>query len=76
MSPQNIPLKGRNDSWDPAEFRPQRPFAFEVRRVGNAARAYVNVNASSAVPRIVSVDQLFLPADVLLGLRDVAIGLA
>ena len=38
-SSQNIPLKGRSDSQDSAEFRPQRPFAFELRRQGYAARA-------------------------------------
>ena len=32
MSSQNIPLKGRTDFRDPAEFRPQRLFAFELRR--------------------------------------------
>jgi hypothetical protein len=32
MSCQNISSKGRNDSRDPAEFRPQRLFAFELRR--------------------------------------------
>src|SRR6266568_8202982 len=31
-SSQNIPLKGRADSRDPAEFWPQRLFAFELRR--------------------------------------------
>src|SRR5262249_15856679 len=30
MSSQNIPLKVRSDSRDPAEFWPQRLFAFEV----------------------------------------------
>jgi len=32
MSSQNIPLKGRQISGDPAEFRPPRLFAFELRR--------------------------------------------
>jgi len=32
MSSQIIPLKGRADSRDPAEFWPQRLFAFELRR--------------------------------------------
>src|SRR5215831_8421494 len=32
MPSQNMPLKGRTDSGDPAEFRPQRLFAFELRR--------------------------------------------
>src|SRR5262249_49849032 len=36
MSSQNIPLKARSDSRDPAEFWPQRLFAFEVRRWGDA----------------------------------------
>jgi hypothetical protein len=31
MSSQNIPLKGRTDFRDAAEFRPQRLFAFELR---------------------------------------------
>src|SRR5215471_12023359 len=39
MSSQNIPLKVRSDSRDPAEFWPQRLFVFEVRRWGDAARA-------------------------------------
>jgi hypothetical protein len=40
MSSQIIPLKGRTDSpWDPAEFRPPRLFAFELRRCGDAAPA-------------------------------------
>jgi hypothetical protein len=38
-SSQNIPLKGRLDCPDPAEFCPQRLFAFELRRWGYAARA-------------------------------------
>src|SRR5262249_56846446 len=33
MSWQNIPLKDRTDFRDPAELRPQRLFAFELRRV-------------------------------------------
>src|SRR5215469_17598135 len=32
MPSQNMPLKGRTDSGDPAEFRPQRLSAFELRR--------------------------------------------
>jgi hypothetical protein len=32
MSSQNMPLKCRTDFRDPAEFRPQRLFAFELRR--------------------------------------------
>src|SRR5262245_53278311 len=32
MSWQNIPLKDRTDFRDPAELRPQRLFAFELRR--------------------------------------------
>jgi hypothetical protein len=32
MSPQIIPLKGRADSRDQAEWGPQRLFAFELRR--------------------------------------------
>ncbi len=39
MSSQIIPLKGRIDLRDPAEFWRQRLFAFELRRRGNAARA-------------------------------------
>jgi hypothetical protein len=38
-SSQNIPLKGRSDSPDPAEFWPQRLFTFELRCWGYAARA-------------------------------------
>src|SRR5262245_15891070 len=33
-SAQNIPLKGRTVCGNPAEFRPQRLFAFELRRCG------------------------------------------
>ncbi len=40
MSPQNIPLKGRTDFRDAAEFPPQRPFAFELRCREYAARAW------------------------------------
>jgi hypothetical protein len=39
MSSQIIPLKGRIDLRDPAEFSPQRLFAFELRHWGYAARA-------------------------------------
>jgi hypothetical protein len=45
MSPQNIPLKGRTDFRDAVEFRPQRLFAFELRRVENAARANARIPA-------------------------------
>jgi len=34
MSSQSIPLKARTDFQDPAEFWPQRLFAFELRRGG------------------------------------------
>src|SRR5262245_26157628 len=37
MSSQIIPLKGRADSWNPAEFRLQRQFAFELRHWAYAA---------------------------------------
>jgi len=40
MSSQIIPLKGRTDFRGPAEFQPQRLFAFELRRWGYAARAW------------------------------------
>jgi len=39
MSTQIIPLKGRTISEGLAEFRPQRLFAFQLRRWGYAARA-------------------------------------
>jgi len=39
MSSQIIPLKGRTISEGLAEFRPQRLFAFQLRRWGYAARA-------------------------------------
>jgi hypothetical protein len=40
MSSQIIPLKSRTHFWDPAQFWPQRPFAFELRCRGHAARAW------------------------------------
>src|SRR6266446_4010480 len=39
MSSQIIPLKGRADSRNPAEFWPQRLFPLELRHRGDAARA-------------------------------------
>src|ERR1700716_3987368 len=44
-SSQNIPLKGRSDCPDPAEFWPQRLFAFELRRPGDAARPRARTSA-------------------------------
>src|SRR5258707_1008454 len=38
MSSQIIPLKDRADCGNPAEFWPQRLFAFELRRWADAAR--------------------------------------
>src|SRR5438093_1180375 len=40
MSSQNIPLKGRTDSRESSRILPQRLFAFELRRRGDAARAW------------------------------------
>jgi hypothetical protein len=52
MSSQNIPLKARTDFLDPAEFWPQRLFAYELRRGGDAAlttpRAMTMPTASAA----------------------------
>src|SRR3981081_3780748 len=44
-SSQNIPLKGRSDCPDPAEFWPQRLFALELRRPGDAARPRARTSA-------------------------------
>jgi hypothetical protein len=51
MLPQNIPLKGRTDFRDVAEFRPQRLFAFELRRAGNAAPAWFCPDFQGTVSR-------------------------
>ena len=45
MSSQNMPLKGRTDSRDPAEFRPQRLFAFELRRWEAQLRPSARISA-------------------------------
>ena len=39
MPSQNIPLKGRTDSGDPAEFRPHETIRVRAATVGGAARA-------------------------------------
>src|SRR6266480_2529740 len=55
MPSQNIPLKGRTDSRDPAEFWPQRLFAFELRcrdtQLGPGARISAGVPARTVVDR-------------------------
>src|SRR5215468_5875109 len=55
MPSQNIPLKGRTDSGDPAEFRPQRLFAFELRRweaqLGPSARISAGCLRWQELPR-------------------------
>jgi hypothetical protein len=55
MSSQNIPLKGRIDFLDPAEFRPQRLFAFELRRwkaqLGPSARISAGCLRWQELPR-------------------------
>src|SRR2546430_14670494 len=55
MPSQNIPLKGRTDSRDPAEFWPQRLFAFELRcrdtQLGPGARISAGVPARTEVDR-------------------------
>jgi hypothetical protein len=54
-SSQNIPLKGRTDSRDPAEFWPQRLFAFELRRgdtqLGPSARISAGIRTRTLLDR-------------------------
>jgi hypothetical protein len=51
MSCQNIPLKGPQISGDLAEFRPQRLFAFELRR-WKAQLAFAFKYKESALERL------------------------
>jgi hypothetical protein len=55
MSSQNIPLKGRKISGDRAELRPQRLFAFKLRRwkaqLGPSARISAGCLRWQELPR-------------------------
>src|SRR5262245_9345455 len=70
MSSQNIPLKARSDSRDPAEFLPPRLFAFKLRRweaqLGPSARISAGCLRWQELPRDFLPIPFRLPASVAL----------
>src|SRR5262245_10329858 len=70
MSCQNIPLKGRIDLLDPAEFLPPRLFAFKLRRweaqLGPSARISAGCLRWQELPRDFLPTPFRLPASVAL----------
>jgi hypothetical protein len=52
MSRQNIPLKGRADSRDQAEWGPQRLFAFELRRGDTQLGPRAKISAGVLAPAL------------------------
>jgi hypothetical protein len=52
MSPQTIPLKGRADSRDQAEWGPQRLFAFELRRGDTQLGPRAKISAGVLAPAL------------------------
>jgi hypothetical protein len=52
MSRQNIPLKGRADSRDQAEWGPQRLFAFELRQGDTQLGPRAKISAGVLAPAL------------------------